>query len=126
MSTQLYNLMMLLYFLFIFIYEIAFFQVLKNKCYRRFKKNKKMFLSQDPKFISKLLMQFTNATGFEKSIFFCIRSSTNLRCRFCPAPIKILLSDPASSPWFTSEGDHNDIVKQFQALHGTLYCGGSL
>ena len=85
-----------------------------------------MFLSQDPKFISKLLMQFTNATGFEKSIFFCIRSSTNLRCRFCPAPIKILLSDPASSPWFTSEGDHNDIVKQFQALHGTLYCGGSL
>ena len=24
------------------------------------------------------------------------------------------------------EGDHNDIVKQFQALHGTLYCGGSL
>ena len=32
-------------------------------------KNKKMFLSQDPKFISKLLMQFTNATGFEKFIF---------------------------------------------------------
>ena len=126
MSTQLYNLMMLLYFLFIFIYEIAFFSSFEKLMLTEDLKNKKIFLSQDPKFISKLLMQFTNATGFEKSIFFCIRSSTNLRCRFCPAPIKILLSDPASSPWFTSEGDHNDIVKQFQALHGTLYCGGSL